>query len=277
MKHILNFNKWSLLESEEFKVYTLPNRPNHIYRRAGKDASGKPKWQYQEKTTTNKEEWLAVENEESIKALTSQYEANLAKEQASSVKASATGSAAASLPKTTDPHDYWTLVTIIACENYTDQPQGMADVAQSIYNRFNTSGQPYGNSIAEIILSAGQYEPVKVGKGKGAKWDSIRSKEAAIQVYLKTKGVDRTKAEAAINTAVDAQKNSTLITNAKAHVGSRTEFLASAPTDSKAKGSTERTPSDKHNTFFWNYAGKTNYYDVKKLAATPKPDSVKIG
>lgn len=276
MKHILNFNKWSLLESEEFKVYTLPNRPNHIYRRAGKDASGKPKWQYQEKNTTNKEEWLAVENEESIKALTSQYEANLAKEQASSNKPT-TGSAAASLPRTTDPHDYWTLITIMACENYTDYPQGMADVAQSIYNRFNTKGQPYGKSIAEVILKEGQYKPVEEGLGKGAKWDSIKSKESAIQVYMKTKSVDRKSAEAAINVAIDAQKNSTMISNAKTHVGSRTEFLASTPTSSNAKGAIERKPSDKHNTFFWNYAGKANYYDVKQLSATPKPDSVKIG
>jgi hypothetical protein len=277
MKHILNFNKWSLLESEEFKVYTLPNRPNHVYRRSGKDAAGNPKWQYQEKDTKKKDEWFWVENEESIKALKAQYDANLKKQKSSSNSNAAASAAASTVSSAANPQDYWTLITIMACENYSDQPQGMADVAQSIYNRFNTKGQPYGKSITEIILSAGQYEPVKIGKGKGAKWDSIKSKESAIVAYLKTKGVDRTKAEAAINAAINAQKNSTLIANAKSHVGSRTEFLASSPTDSKAKGAIERSPSDKHNTFFWNYAGKTNYYDVKQLAATPKPDSVKIG
>ena len=32
--------------------------------------------------------------------------------------------------------DYWTLISIMACENFPDNVQGMSDVAQSIYNRY---------------------------------------------------------------------------------------------------------------------------------------------
>lgn len=296
MKHILEFSSWAILESDDFKVYTLSNKPNYIYRRAGKDSNNNPKWQYQEKTTSDKTLWHDVENEESIKTLTSQYKTNLSKSQSSTgsllttmtsqyadnlAKSKASNDSLAkpkdSLPSTADPRDYWTLIAIIACESYTTHPQGMADVAQSIYNRFNLPDKLYGKSIADIIVSAGQYEPVTVGKANGAKWNSVNSKELAIQVYMKTKGFDRALAVTAIDAAIKAQKDSAYITNAKQHVGSRTEFLASKPSSSGAKGPVERSPSDRHNTFFWNYAGRTNYYDTKLLAATPKPDSVKVG
>ena len=201
--------------------------------------------------------------------MTSQYTNNLTKAQAPKPESS--------LPNTADLLDYWTLIAIIACESYTEHPQGMADVAQSIYNRFNLPDKLYGKSIADIIVSAGQYEPVTNGKAKGANWNSVNSKELAIQVYMKTKGLDRKLAVAAIDAAIKAQKDLTYIANAKKHVGSRTEFLATAPSSKGAKEPVERSPSDRHNTFFWNYAGRTNYYDTKLLAATPKPDSVKVG
>lgn len=172
--------------------------------------------------------------------------------------------------------DYWTLITIIACENFTSEKQGMSDTAQSIYNRYNVPGKPYGKTIREIILSKGQYEPVSRGKSKGAKWDSIDSMQDAIDVYAKTKGVDAKKASSAISAAVEAQKNTTLGTNAGKHVQSRTEFLASSPTSGGAKAPVERPAKDKHNSFFWNYAGKNHFYSKNDLKPKVKPDSVKV-
>ena len=173
--------------------------------------------------------------------------------------------------------DYWTLVTIIACENYTTEKQGMSDTAQSIYNRFNVPGKPYGKTIREIILAKNQYEPVGNGKAKGAKWDNIQSMKDAIEVYAKTKGVDIKKASEAIISAAQAQKDSTLSSNAGRHVQSRTEFLAKPPKPGGgAAKPVERPNKEKHNSFFWNYAGKKNFYAKNDLTAKPKPPSVNI-
>jgi len=172
--------------------------------------------------------------------------------------------------------DYWTLITIIACENYATEKQGMSDTAQSIYNRFNVPGKPYGKTIKEIILSKNQYEPVTKGKAKGAKWDTIQSMKDAINVYAKTKGVDIKKATEAIVTATQAQKDLTLSSNAGRHVQSRTEFLANSPSGGGAAKPVERPAKEKHNSFFWNYAGKKNFYAKNDLAPKAKPQSVNL-
>jgi hypothetical protein len=171
--------------------------------------------------------------------------------------------------------DYWTLITIIACENYTDQPQGMADVAQSIYNRYYVKEKPYGKTISDIILAKNQYEPVKVGIKKGANWSNIDTKDKAIDVYMKTKSVDKKNSTLAIETAIKAQSEKSYIDNAKSHVKTRTEFLATPPTSSSAVGSTERQSTSKNNAFFWNYAGKENYFTKKDFSPKPIPNEVK--
>lgn len=168
--------------------------------------------------------------------------------------------------------DYWTLITVMACENFMDNSQGMADTAQSIYNRVNTPGQPYGKTVRDVVLSKNQYEPVTIGKKKGAKWDTINSRAQAEEVYRITKGFTADQAKKAIETAVQAQMNTTLGDAAGKWVGSRTEFLASKPTSTKAVGAKERSTKD--NAFFWNYAGKSEYYDKGKKTATSKPDTV---
>ena len=263
---ILSYSEWRLNEQkkEEFTVYYLENRPKYKYRRSG------DKWQFQEKTTTRPDIWHWVTNPDSAQALTAQYTSNKA------AQAAASGTKELTLSGKVDPQSYWTLITIIACENFSDNKQGMADTAQSIYNRFNVKGQPYGKTIHEIILASGQYQPVTTGKAKGAAWGSINTKDKAIAVYMKTKGLDKEKATSAIEAAISAQKDPTLIKNAQKFVGSRTEFLATKPTSKSAASPVERTPSDTNNAFFWNYAGKTHYYDEKLLAATAKPDTVKV-
>jgi murein DD-endopeptidase MepM/ murein hydrolase activator NlpD len=166
--------------------------------------------------------------------------------------------------------DFWKLVTICAGENYIDQPQGMADVAQSIYNRVNLQGG-YGKTISEVIMAQGQYEPTFKTR---ALWEAIKDEETAIAAYMATKGVDREQAQQRIKTSLNAIKDPTLKANAASFVGSRTEFLAAAPTSSSAVGVVEREPKGKNNAFFWNYQGKTDYYNNNNLAATKIPGSV---
>lgn len=263
---ILNYSQWKLNEQkdQEFTVYYLKSKPEYQYRRSGE------KWQFQEKKTARPDIWHWVTNQESIDALVAQYKSNQA------AQAGASGTKELTVSGKANPQSYWTLITIIACENFPDNKQGMADVAQSIYNRFNVTGQPYGKSIHEIILSKGQYEPVTLGKTKGAAWGAITNKDHAIEVYMKTKAVDKTTATSAINNAIAAQKDPAMVLNAQKFIGSRTEFLASTPTSKSAVGAIERAPAGTNNTFFWNYAGKTHYYDEKLLKATAKPDTVKV-
>jgi hypothetical protein len=159
-----------------------------------------------------------------------------------------------------DAADYWALIAIIAAENYVNNVQGMADVAQSIYNRFNVLGQGYGKTIKGIIVRSGQYEPTFKNR---ADWLAINSKETAIIAYQNSKNVSRQQAEQAINNAVIAQKAPNLREEAKRFVGSRTEFLAAQPNSSEATGMVERSPASINNVFYWRYAGKTYYYDTK--------------
>ena len=166
--------------------------------------------------------------------------------------------------------DFWKLVTICAGENYIDQPQGMADVAQSIYNRVNLQGG-YGKTITEVIMAEGQYEPTFKTRSL---WQAIKDKETAIAAYMATKGSDRDTAKLRIETALNAITNKTLMANAATFVGSRTEFLAGPPNDANAVGVVEREPKAKNNAFFWNYQGKTKYYDTGNLAATKIPDNI---
>ncbi len=166
--------------------------------------------------------------------------------------------------------DFWKLVTICAGENYIDQPQGMADVAQSIYNRVNLQGG-YGKTISEVIMAQGQYEPTFRTR---ALWEAIKDEETAIAAYMATKGVDREQAQQRLRVSLNAIKDPTLKANAASFVGSRTEFLAAAPTSSSAVGVVEREPKGKNNAFFWNYQGKRDYYNSNNLAATKIPDSV---
>jgi len=175
-----------------------------------------------------------------------------------------------------DNSEYWTLVTIMACENFPDQKQGMSDTAQSIYNRLAVPNKPYGKTIKEIVLAKGQYEPVSVGRSRGADWNNINSKDKAITVYSKTKKVDRNKATFAINNAILAQKDPKLSKEAGKHVQSRTEFLADKPRSGGAAKPVERQSPKTNNAFFWNYAGKTKFYAKNDLTPKGKPGNVNV-
>jgi hypothetical protein len=264
MKWINTYPEWQLVtEQQGFKIYRLANKPDWVYRRAGTDSVGNTRWQYQAKA--GEKYWHDVENKKSLDALNAQYQKNMAA-QGDTVNR--------------DNPDYWTLIAIIACETFetkdhTGAKQAMADVAQAIYNRYNTPSQPYGKTIREIILAPGQFQPVKNGLATGANWRNIKNKEDAIQVYIKTRGRKPVEAKTQIQDAVKAQGSALLRSNASQHVGSRTEFLAAPPKSTSAVGMVERDPVGFNNCFYWRYAGKTQFHDKGVTSATSMPASVK--
>ena len=72
-----------------------------------------------------------------------------------------------------DSADFWLLSLISLYENAN--PQGAADVAQSIYNRMGYSGK----SARQIILARNQYQPV--GQyGSVSDWNKVVDKETAL-------------------------------------------------------------------------------------------------
>ncbi len=149
--------------------------------------------------------------------------------------------------------DYWSLIAICALENYADNPQGMADVAQSIYNRLNTPNKPYGKSIKEIVTAKGQYEPTFKNRNE---WLLIKDEKTAITAVKNSKGWTDDKAKERLNKAKAAIANTTYQNNAKTFVNTRTEFLAYNPTSGKAIDVVSRTPKNTNNSFYWEYAGK---------------------
>jgi len=265
MNWIKTYPAWQqITEQREFKIYRLDDKPNWIYRRAGIGSDGNPIWQYQAKA--GERYWHSVENEESLEALNARYQKNLEEESNIVNRGS---------------QDYWTLITIMAGETYESRyyeknKQSMADVAQAIYNRYNIPDQPYGKTIKEIILAAGQFQPVTDGIAKGADWKNIKNREDAIKVYMTTKGRERDIAEKQIDDAIEAQASSLLRSEASKHVGSRTEFLATSPTSKYAVGKVEREPKNRNNCFYWRYAGKTHFYNKDITTATAVPDSVEV-
>ncbi|MGA0120156.1 MAG: peptidoglycan DD-metalloendopeptidase family protein [Methylophilaceae bacterium] len=79
--------------------------------------------------------------------------------------------------------DFWTLVAVAATED--SDPQGQADVAQSIYNRARAGNFPGRTSIRNIILANRQYQPtrnrpkVNPSGNTNPEWFQIKDAESA--------------------------------------------------------------------------------------------------
>jgi len=91
------------------------------------------------------------------------------------------GGDGASPSVSSDSADFWLLSLISLYENAN--PQGAADVAQSIYNRMGYSGR----NARQIILARNQYQPV--GKfGSVSEWNKVIDKETALAHIKKYPG-----------------------------------------------------------------------------------------
>lgn len=152
-----------------------------------------------------------------------------------------------------DDADYWSLVAICGCENFADNPQGMADTAQSIYNRLATPNKPYGKSIKEIVVAKGQYSPTFKNRSE---WLAIKDEATAIKAVIGSKGKTSSEAKKLLDISAKAIANKTYQKNSKQFVNTRTEFLAAAPSSSKAIDVVQREPASKNNAYYWEYSGK---------------------
>jgi murein DD-endopeptidase MepM/ murein hydrolase activator NlpD len=141
--------------------------------------------------------------------------------------------------------DFWTLVAIASRED--GDPQGQADVAQSIYNRV-ASGAYGSKDIRQLILRESQYQPT---------WDRPKSRSDGKQVpnpewYQITDAKSAAKAtgfsEAAIKGVANNLTNPTLQKEAAKFVGGRTDFKAAG---NRFPGSIQRKSGD--NNFGWQY------------------------
>jgi len=114
--------------------------------------------------------------------------------------------------------DFWTLAAIASLES--GNPQGQADVAQSIYNRL-ASGVYSGNTIKELINAKKQYSPV--GESDPSKWAAIVDEATAIAAVASHKngGVN---AARMVSGAAKNINNPSLQKNAAQWVGGRTDF-----------------------------------------------------
>jgi murein DD-endopeptidase MepM/ murein hydrolase activator NlpD len=162
--------------------------------------------------------------------------------------------------------DFWTLVAVASRED--SDPQGQADVAQSIYNRAKSSA--YGSkNIRQLILRDGQYAPTweypkkKAQQTPNKEWYQITDAESA----AKATGFN-------VSTIQNVAKNITnpsLQKKAAEFVGGRTDF--------KGVG-VGRPPSiqrkDGDNWFGWeyNYRG-TQTASVPDFGTTATPPVAK--
>ena len=180
------------------------------------------------------------------------------------------------LEKPLKDREWWTLVAICYAENFKDNLQGYADVAQSIYNR-KIAGY-FGGSIIGIILGKQQYEPVFNNKSDWANIYDIDTATIAVTNYYKKRGQspNAQNTKNALLKCAEALQNNTYKEEARKFIGTRTEFLAYTPKSSQAVGIVERTPSKRNNSFFWRYRGKDILYD-KNVVATQydfKPNDI---
>jgi len=173
--------------------------------------------------------------------------------------------------------DLWTLIAISSLED--SDPQGRADVAQSIYNRQRAGVFPGGKSIRNIILAVDdkqqyQYQPV----GRAVKeFRNIKDRESAITAYMVANKVSRGTATKAIDETFRALANPKLQENARKWVENRTDFVGAGYRPSRPSSTPLRRRNNRDN-IFGNYVGPGSYEYGKKskfIAAPVPPDITK--
>jgi hypothetical protein len=144
--------------------------------------------------------------------------------------------------------DFWTLVAVAARED--GDPQGRADVAQSIYNRL-ASGAYSGKTIRELITAKGQYQPTwdyprkRGDRNPNPEWLNITDAESAAKAAKMDVG--------SIKSVAASLTNPTLQKNAAEFVQGRTDFTNY--TKRNRKGQVLRKSGDNYFGWDWNYKG----------------------
>jgi murein DD-endopeptidase MepM/ murein hydrolase activator NlpD len=111
--------------------------------------------------------------------------------------------------------DFWILSLISHYESLN--PQGAADVAQSIYNRMGYSGR----TARQEILAKGQYEPVTKFGGYSA-WNKVVDRETAIAHIKKYPGNGTS--VSGLDKVTSALTNKSIQQSASKFIGNRPDF-----------------------------------------------------
>lgn len=163
--------------------------------------------------------------------------------------------------------DFWTLVAITSLEE--SDPQGRADVAQSIYNRAAAGVFPGGKNIRNIILAGngGQYQPVERAVKE---FHQIGDRESAIKAIMVADKVSRKTAEQMIDNTASAINNPTLRKNAAEFIENRTDFRGKNLKVDKPSSTLprRRTPND---NIFGNFVGPASYTYGQKTSGKASP------
>jgi hypothetical protein len=162
-------------------------------------------------------------------------------------------SATAPTPKELGPVDdnrrFWTLVAV--CSREDGNPQGWADVAQSIYNR-NAGGSRIGykSDVVAQILGVWQYEPTW-------RYPKLGLVSVPNPQWFKIKDLQTASAAAGLSTSrlqevAKALQNPVLQQNARNFIQGRTDFLGANQPATKMKQKVQRPRGNKFG-FNWNY------------------------
>ena len=162
--------------------------------------------------------------------------------------------------------DFWTLVAVASRED--GDPQGQADVAQSIYNRARAGNFPGGTSIRNIILADRQYQPTRdyprvnpSGKANSEWFNIVDAKSAA-----KATRYD----ESTIKNVARNIMNPTLQKKAAEFIENRTDFVGktSTPRGTSTTDIIQRNPSDNK---FGTFVGSGSQTSGAKYKGQPAP------
>lgn len=167
--------------------------------------------------------------------------------------------------------DFWTLVAIASRED--GDPQGWADVAQSIYNRV-ASGVYGAKNIQGIVTRDGQYEPTwkypYIGKkGKPNKeWYNIKDAESAAKATGMSAG--------AMKSVAAALRNAKYQKEAAKFVGGRTDFMGGS--NQPGPGDVMRKENSPNNFFGWFVGPAAIAYGKKNPgpAVTPQLGDIAV-
>ena len=151
--------------------------------------------------------------------------------------------------------DFWSLVAIASRED--DDPQGQADVAQSIYNRV-ASGIYDANTIKGIITYGGQYEPTFANT---ADWKAITDIKSASKAAGKS--------ESELKKVAAAITNKKYQDAAREFVGGRTDFMGGS--NQPGPGDKRREENSPNNFFGWFVGPAARAYGKKNPGPATVP------
>jgi len=150
--------------------------------------------------------------------------------------------------------DFWTLAAIASLES--GNPQGQADVAQSIYNRVSAGIFPGGRSIKNVIIAPSQYSPVH--ESDPSKWAAIVDEATAIAAVASHR---RGGANAArmVSNAAQSINNPQLQQESKVFVGGRTDFNSLGVYKNDPANAISVVKRHGHRFGFWVGPGSISY------------------